>query len=144
MSSNDSDRTDTGYASAFSTLHREMTVLHGIVARRFDLTVQQVQLLCMLSRHQPSLGELAELLGCDKTNVTGMVDRLDRRELLVRAPDPTDRRVARVVLTPKGVAMRTRIRAALDAELAARLPRQDRARLVELASSVSQRLAEGR
>ena len=48
------------------------------------------------------MGELAEHLYCDASNVTGIVDRLEGRGLVERKPDPNDRRVKRLVLTPQG------------------------------------------
>jgi len=50
--------------------------------------------------------ELASLLACDSSNVTGLVDRLEARGLVARQPSPDDRRVKRVVLTPGGRELR--------------------------------------
>jgi DNA-binding MarR family transcriptional regulator len=122
-------------AAALSLLYRETGVLYGTIARRFALTSQQTQLLCMLSRDQPSFGELATLLGCDKTNVTGMVDRLERRGLLARETDPRDRRVSHVVLTDEGEALREKLRAEFAEGVAARygeLSKEDRTHLIDL------------
>ncbi|MGV9680716.1 MarR family winged helix-turn-helix transcriptional regulator [Nocardia sp. NPDC003482] len=108
--------------TAVMSLHRETAVLYAEVARQFELTSQQTQLLCLLGADPPSFGDIAAHLGCDKTNVTGMVDRLSRRGLLTRDPDPTDRRVSRVVLTPEGETVRRQIRATLTTALTTRLP----------------------
>ena len=35
-------------------------------------------------------------------NLTGLVDRAERDGVVVRRPDPSDRRLSRVYLTPKG------------------------------------------
>src|SRR5437764_11539296 len=96
---------DRALATAMFGLHREIRLLHGTIARRFEVTTQQVELLCALPGREPSFGELAGLLGCDKTNVTGMVDRLARKGYLSREPCPADRRVIRVVLTDEGKAL---------------------------------------
>jgi DNA-binding MarR family transcriptional regulator len=125
---------DRDLATAVSLLHRETAVLYSLVARRFALTSQQVQLMCVLAR-RPSFGELAARLGCDKTNVTGMVDRLVRRGLLTRETDPNDRRISRVVLTDEGKALRADLRAEFEQAIAdrcAELARADRGRLAEL------------
>ncbi|MEU2090176.1 MarR family winged helix-turn-helix transcriptional regulator [Nocardia beijingensis] len=108
-------------AAAVMTLHRETAALYAETARRFELTSQQTQILCLLGRHRPSFGELAALLGCDKTNVTGMVDRLERRGLVVRAPDPADRRITRVALTDEGSTVSRNVRTHLSAAIADRL-----------------------
>lgn len=135
---------DDDLATALGGLHREVNALYGVVAHRFGLTTQQVELLCQLTEHKPSFGELAGLLGCDKTNVTGMVDRLERRGLLAREPDAADRRVTRVVLTEQGVVLREDIRACFVDELAVRLPPADRARLVDVIAAAATALAAGR
>ncbi|NYI86756.1 DNA-binding MarR family transcriptional regulator [Amycolatopsis endophytica] len=126
-------------ASAVATLHREAAVLYAGIAREFELTSQQTQILCALSQ-RPSLGELATILGCDKTNVTGMVDRLEKRGLLAREPDEKDRRVSRVVLTEAGEELRERIRtrfAECVAERFGALSVEERAFCRRLAAAVS-------
>ena len=50
--------------------------------------------------------ELAGFLGCDASNVTGIVDRLEALGLAERRIDPEDRRVRQVVLTDAGRARR--------------------------------------
>jgi DNA-binding MarR family transcriptional regulator len=50
---------------------------------------------------------LAALLGCDASNVTGIVDRLEARGLVTRRAAGHDRRVKELALTPDGVTART-------------------------------------
>ena len=50
--------------------------------------------------------DLAELLNCSWATITEIVDALERKELVRRAPNPTDRRSLLVKLTPKGAAVR--------------------------------------
>jgi DNA-binding MarR family transcriptional regulator len=77
-----------------------------------------VQPLLRLHRTGPErVSELAEQLGLDSTTVTRHLDELESRGLIVRRPDPTDRRAALVHLTPKAV---TALDAA-DADRRARL-----------------------
>lgn len=45
---------------------------------------------------------LAEKLGLDSSAVTGLIDRMEKEELLVRKVDPADRRAFQICLTPKG------------------------------------------
>jgi DNA-binding MarR family transcriptional regulator len=51
-----------------------------------------------------------------------VVDRLQRRGLLAREPDPQDRRVIRIALTPAGADLRVRVRAALHEAITQRFP----------------------
>lgn len=64
-------------------------------------------------REPTPMRALAARLGCDPSNVTSIVDRLHRRGLARRTPDPVDRRITRLVLTTEG----ERMQAALDARL---------------------------
>ena len=52
------------------------------------------------------MGQLAETLACDASNVTGLVDRLESRGLVRRRPSAEDRRVKVLVLTPTGSRLR--------------------------------------
>jgi MarR family transcriptional regulator, organic hydroperoxide resistance regulator len=53
------------------------------------------------------MGQLAETLACDASNVTGLVDRLESRGLIRRRPSDADRRVKVLDLTPSGARLRT-------------------------------------
>ncbi|MEV6008423.1 MarR family transcriptional regulator [Streptomyces sp. NPDC051976] len=74
------------------------------------LTSMQAKLLGQLVRPLP-MRELAALLGCDASNVTGIVDRLEAQGLARREADPHDRRVKRVIATPEGKETIRRVRA---------------------------------
>jgi DNA-binding MarR family transcriptional regulator len=49
------------------------------------------------------MGELASRLGIGQSAATGLVDRLVEQGALERLPDPTDRRVVRVRVSPAGM-----------------------------------------
>ncbi|GAA3017360.1 MarR family winged helix-turn-helix transcriptional regulator [Streptosporangium longisporum] len=59
---------------------------------------------CVLGRVETrrSMGELAEELRCDASNITQIVVRLEARELVRREPNPDDRRSRQIVRTPDG------------------------------------------
>ncbi|SDI55578.1 MarR family winged helix-turn-helix transcriptional regulator [Nonomuraea jiangxiensis] len=122
---------------------REIDGLFSTVSRQQGLTPQQAQLLCFAQHLQPAFGELATLLHCDKTNVTGLVDRLQRRGLLTRQPDPNDRRMTRVRLTPQGEAVTAQFKQAIGATLTTRFsswPSAERDNLVRLLQSATTEL----
>ncbi len=50
--------------------------------------------------------ELAGLLNSSRATITQIVDALERKELVLRAPNPEDRRSQFVRLTPSGAALR--------------------------------------
>ncbi len=64
------------------------------------------QILSAAARDEPgSQAALAHLLGIDRTVMTYLLDDLVRAGLVVRQPDPDDRRNRRVVLTAHGGAV---------------------------------------
>ncbi|WP_320668845.1 MarR family winged helix-turn-helix transcriptional regulator [Patulibacter defluvii] len=86
------------------------------VARELDLSPPQLFALRHLDPAVPRpMGELAGALACDNSNVTGIIDRLERRGLVERRPSPDDRRVRILALTAEG----ERLRAAVAERLAA-------------------------
>jgi DNA-binding MarR family transcriptional regulator len=60
-----------------------------------------------------SMSALADVLKCDASNVTWLIDRLEENGLAERQPHPTDRRIRTVAITPRGV----RVRAEVESEL---------------------------
>jgi len=102
-----------------------------------DLTMAQVRLLGVLRDRTPTMHELAQLLGLDKSSTTGLVDRAARRGLVQRAPLTTDRRSAQVSLTLEGRALVSAAAARFSAEvtdLLGLLPPGDRESLSTLIS----------
>ena len=85
------------------------------IAAEFDLAPRQAQLLLRMTERDGPLpmSRLACALRCDPSNVTGIVDRLEERGLIERHPDPSDRRVKMLALTPEGERVRERVRARL-------------------------------
>jgi len=121
-------------------------VVEGIRAaasREFGLTSQQAQLLTVVASQEPTHGELASRLHCDKTNITGLVDRLERRELVRRQPDSEDRRVARVFTTDQGAELVTRFRKTVSTAIAGHLeswPATRHHQLITLARATTEAL----
>jgi DNA-binding MarR family transcriptional regulator len=102
-------------------------------AAALDLPPAQAQVLINLSGPAP-MRDLAASLSCEPSNVTGIIDGLERRGLVTRQPDPADRRVKHVVLTEAGERRRAELRARSHAQ--ARnvfdLPDADRSQLRDL------------
>ncbi|MBT2207442.1 MULTISPECIES: MarR family winged helix-turn-helix transcriptional regulator [Actinomadura] len=123
---------DREVAGALLELACVIEGIRGVVSRELGLTPQQAQLLTLVDPGELTHGELAHRLNCDKTNVTGLVDRLERRGLVRRRPDPDDRRVTRVSLDDQGVELVARFRTAVTAAIAGRLTSGPSARHDEL------------
>jgi MarR family transcriptional regulator, organic hydroperoxide resistance regulator len=107
------------------------------VAAQYDLSPMQAHVLRLLEPGAPlPMRRLARKLGCDASNVTGIVDRLEERGLLVRAVSAVDRRVKMLVLTEAGIRLRLQIMADLAEapEPIARLSADDQRALREILS----------
>ena len=106
----------------------------GLSISKFDAMEQLIQ-----AGEPMTLGNLAGRLHCVRSNVTQLVDRLEADGLVQRGSCSEDRRAIRAKLTPLGVA---RHAAGLEAirsvqnDVAARLGPTDRARLIELLSTL--------
>jgi len=75
--------------------------------KEIDLSAAQFDIMRFLWRQDHlTLGELSQFCGCAPANITGLVDRLEKKGLLERSPDPHDRRVARIALTEEGQKLR--------------------------------------
>jgi len=82
----------------------------GAALAELGLTFAQAHALRLLDPDRPSpMNELAELLVCDASNVTGIADRLEARGLVERRSVGADRRVKTLALTPAGVELRARV-----------------------------------
>ena len=77
------------------------------LAAELRLSPAQCHVLHLIEPQRPvPMGQLAETLACDASNVTGLVDRLESRGLVRRRPSAGDRRVKVLVLTPTGSRLR--------------------------------------
>ncbi|MFK0195018.1 MarR family winged helix-turn-helix transcriptional regulator [Kitasatospora sp. NPDC090308] len=117
-------------------------LVHGAlaeIAARQDLSMIQVRLLGVLRDREPAMRELGRLLGLDKSSVTGLVDRAQRRGLVVREASATDRRSYRVSATPAGRELAERVAAEFAERIdafAAALTGDERRLLAGLATRV--------
>jgi MarR family transcriptional regulator, lower aerobic nicotinate degradation pathway regulator len=115
-------------------------VIMGLLERRaaeHDLSLAATRLLGVLRDREPTMQELARLLDLDKSSVTGLVDRAERRGLVARAPSPADRRAVLVRLTDAGRSLATAAAGLFAADVTAllgELAPQDSATLSRLIS----------
>jgi DNA-binding MarR family transcriptional regulator len=113
-------------------------VLTRIGAER-DLSLTQLRVLGILRDRRPRMTELAMFLGLDKSTLSGLIDRAERRGLVARGKDPQDRRVVDVFLTQAGQELAEQVYVEVRHALAPvtdRLDPQDRDRLVQLLHAV--------
>src|SRR5262245_18401484 len=82
------------------------------ICEEFDLTPMQGHTLRSLDPERPqAMSALADMLICDASNVTGLVDKLESRGLIVRQSAENDRRIKMLAVTPKGRELRERLNA---------------------------------
>lgn len=79
---------------------------------RFGLTDVQFNILMILKEHRSeglSQQELSEHLIVTKSNVVGLIDRLERSGYVTREAHPSDRRFNQIKLTSKGEKLEAKI-----------------------------------
>ena len=87
------------------------------VSSEHDLSVIQTRLLGVLRDREPGMLELARHLNLDKSSITGLVDRAERRGLVQRNPTPDDKRAIRVSMTPLGLQIALEIANQIEHEI---------------------------
>jgi len=84
-----------------------MAVLNRVAAEH-DLSLTQLRVLGILRDRRATMSELTGYLGLDKSTVSGLVDRAEKRGLLQRAPNQRDGRGVDVFLAPSGTQLAER------------------------------------
>jgi DNA-binding MarR family transcriptional regulator len=92
--STEAERAMFDFVDAYDRAYETAATKHG-------LSVAQA---CVLGRITTPRGmrELADELGCDASNVTQIIARLESRDLVLRQTHPNDRRSRQIVRTPDG------------------------------------------
>ena len=80
------------------------------VAAEFGLSPMGVKTLYLLEPGvEVPMSRVAEQCGCDASNVTGIVDRMEARGLIERRDSPSDRRVKLIALTGEGAEIQAQV-----------------------------------
>lgn len=92
--STDAERAMFDFVDAYDRAYETAAAEHGL----------SVAHACVLGRlgDRRGMGELADELGCDASNITQIIARLEGRGLVERQPDPADRRTRHITRTPAG------------------------------------------
>jgi len=96
---------DTELVGSLVRLMHVLQDLYAETSRPLGLTPQQAHLLCVLLAGPQGMTDLSRILSIERSSLTSMVDRLERRSLVARNPHPTDRRACQIALTPDGHAL---------------------------------------
>ena len=98
---------DVGFLLA--KLHAAGSVLNNQALAEFDLKERSYSVLILAnSGLEPTQRELADFLSLDPSQIVALVDELEKRGLVVRAPGKQDRRAKTVTATPAGAKLHAR------------------------------------
>lgn len=106
---------------------------HGVTPGQFPV------LLALWEREGTTQAELVERLAVEQPTMANTLRRMERDGLVKRAPDPEDRRQARIHLTPRGRALEADLTAsarATNAAALAGLTAAEAAQFLDLAARV--------
>ncbi|WP_216912191.1 MarR family winged helix-turn-helix transcriptional regulator [Nocardia noduli] len=121
-------------AAMIAPLGRALMNAELPILRRHGLTMWGYAVLLGLDAEPVyTQAALAKAIGADKTRVIGVLDELQRSDLIVRRPDPADRRVNLISITEAGRTLRDRAQREIqdrEEALLAALPEADRAAFV--------------
>lgn len=107
------DAADENLSELFWSVARSLRHLHKETLEPVNVLPSHSRALAVLLRHGPMRpGALAEHLHIAPRSATEVVDDLQQRGLVERAPDPADRRATLLNLTAAGLATGDAIRAA--------------------------------
>jgi DNA-binding MarR family transcriptional regulator len=87
----------------------QVTGVLSRVGAENDLSLTQLRVFGILRDRRPRVTELAAHLGLDKSTISGLIDRAEKRGFLARARSADDRRAVEVFLTPDGHAVTERL-----------------------------------
>ena len=101
------------------------------------LSPSQQSALAVIANHGPlTLGALAEHERVAPPSITKVVTKLECDGLVTRSPDPADRRICRVAISPEGTALLDESRRRKTAWLTARISELDPERQRRLADAL--------
>lgn len=121
--------------------HNAVSQAFQAAMARFDITPGQFGVLYLILQNTGlSQSELGNALGIDRSTMVAVIDRLEKRGLVVRAPSPSDRRSYALRLSDSGEALVNDMLPCVqqhDATLASGLTEDEQRTLVSLLQRVS-------
>ena len=104
----DEDLLDLEILDAVAGLFGRLVAEGEALAKSFGIPVFVIKALHMLDTPL-AMKDLGQRMHCDPSFITSIADTLEKYGLAAREPDPGDRRVKRLVLTPAGAELKGRI-----------------------------------
>jgi len=94
---------------------RNLDQVYGRVTQTLDLSIIEFYIMqALIERDGRHASDLAQAVGRAATSFTPILDSLERKQLIVRRPDPKDRRAVFIHLTEEGEALRRRIQSSAE------------------------------
>jgi DNA-binding MarR family transcriptional regulator len=115
------DRPSATDEALIDALAQSAFVVMGVlthVGAEHDLSLTQMRVLGILRDRRLRMAALADYLGLEKSTLSGLVERAERRGLLERAKSEEDGRVVEVFMTAAGRRKAARVHAEVSAALA--------------------------
>jgi len=95
-----------GYIINKTAMKLKSELLKNFRSKGFNITTEQwAVLMCLKERDKKTQSEIAEKLIKDKTNLSRILDGMEKREWIVRHTHEKDRRSYRILITKKGKAL---------------------------------------
>lgn len=111
----------------------------------YDMTPEQYGTIHRLSlKDGISQKKLAELNSRDQTSTGKIIDKLEQKKLVVRAPDPADRRAVLLYLTAEGQALAKELEPILQLvhqQATAQIPEEELFQFVQVLNKISANLS---
>ncbi len=99
--------------NAYTTIRRTHDKLHRHVSKKLEkwqLSVPKYGVIRQLYNHESlTLSEISQKIFSGNSNVTTLIDRMERDGLVERVEGGNDRRVKRIRLTEKGLALAPKV-----------------------------------
>jgi DNA-binding MarR family transcriptional regulator len=108
------DPLDLEVINALAQLTSRFLADYDAAAGAHGLSGAQARLLALVVTEPRPMSRLAVGLHCEPSNVTGLVDRLEKRGLVQRGPDPQDRRVKLIAPTQAGAELSAKVWSDMD------------------------------
>jgi DNA-binding MarR family transcriptional regulator len=130
---------DLGLVDALAQLSFLVHNALAEIAGQHDLSIIQTRLLGVLRDREPTMNALGRHLGLDKSSISGLVDRAQRRGLVTRTVSAIDRRAFQVSITDAGRQLAEQVAASFTERIetfVAGMPDPDRQLLSRLAAQI--------
>lgn len=93
----------TFWCFRLNALSRKVSRLWNARCSKYDVTAPQTFVMLDVNNFEgSSIKDIASRIELDSSAITGLIDRLEKENLVERRDDPNDRRGTRVFLTEKG------------------------------------------